>query len=67
MGEAEPDEIRQAQRPRAQALAVAAPLRAGLRDMAERMLEAQQRVLWQEPGAYKAALENLFLDIEEDS
>ncbi|MHC8314542.1 cobaltochelatase subunit CobN [Pseudomonas sp. LB3P31] len=37
-----------------------------LRDMTERMLEAQQRGMWQEPGAYKAALENLLLDIEED-
>ncbi|SMQ23372.1 cobaltochelatase CobN subunit [Pseudomonas helmanticensis] len=38
-----------------------------LRDMTERMLEAQQRGMWQEPGAYKEALENLLLDIEEDS
>ncbi|UUT10459.1 cobaltochelatase subunit CobN [Pseudomonas zeae] len=37
-----------------------------LRDMTERMLEAQQRGMWQEPGAYKEALENLLLDIEED-
>ncbi|WP_339446861.1 cobaltochelatase subunit CobN [Pseudomonas sp. EA_5y_Pfl2_R50] len=37
-----------------------------LRDMAERMLEAQQRGMWQEPGVYKEALENLLLDIEED-
>ena len=36
-----------------------------LRDMTERMLEAQQRGLWQEPGAYREALENLLLDIEE--
>jgi len=36
-----------------------------LRDMTERMLEAQQRGLWQEPGEYRAALENLLLDIEE--
>jgi cobaltochelatase CobN len=40
---------------------------AALRDMTERMLEAQQRGMWQEPGAYKEALENLLLDIEEDS
>ncbi|MGE8412125.1 MAG: cobaltochelatase subunit CobN [Pseudomonas sp.] len=38
-----------------------------LRDMTERLLEAQQRGLWQEPGAYREALENLLLDIEEDS
>lgn len=38
-----------------------------LRDMTERMLEAQQRGMWQEPGAYREALENLLLDIEEDS
>ncbi|MFJ2709863.1 cobaltochelatase subunit CobN [Pseudomonas sp. NPDC087346] len=37
-----------------------------LRDMTERMLEAQQRGMWQEPGLYKEALENLLLDIEED-
>ncbi|MBU0526836.1 MAG: cobaltochelatase subunit CobN [Gammaproteobacteria bacterium] len=37
-----------------------------LRDMTERMLEAQQRGMWQEPGAYREALENLLLDIEED-
>lgn len=40
---------------------------AALRDMTERMLEAQQRGMWQEPGAYREALENLLLDIEEDS
>jgi cobaltochelatase CobN len=38
-----------------------------LRDMTERMLEAQQRGLWKEPGEYREALENLLLDIEEDS
>ncbi|CAH0224359.1 cobaltochelatase subunit CobN [Pseudomonas mediterranea] len=38
-----------------------------LRDMTERMLEAQQRGLWQAPGEYRQALENLLLDIEEDS
>lgn len=38
-----------------------------LRDMTERMLEAQQRGMWKAPGAYREALENLLLDIEEDS
>ncbi|MGF6558831.1 cobaltochelatase CobN [Pseudomonas sp. S30_BP2TU TE3576] len=38
-----------------------------LRDMTERMLEAQQRGMWKDPGAYREALENLLLDIEEDS
>ncbi|MND80364.1 Aerobic cobaltochelatase subunit CobN [compost metagenome] len=38
-----------------------------LRDMTERMLEAQQRGMWKEPGEYREALENLLLDIEEDS
>ncbi|AZC51424.1 cobaltochelatase subunit CobN [Pseudomonas chlororaphis] len=37
-----------------------------LRDMTERLLEAQQRGMWQEPGEYREALENLLLDIEED-
>ena len=37
-----------------------------LRDMTERMLEAQQRGLWQEPGDYREALESLLLDIEEN-
>lgn len=37
-----------------------------LRDMTERMLEAQQRGMWQAPGEYRQALENLLLDIEED-
>ncbi|MFI3045162.1 Cobaltochelatase subunit CobN [Pseudomonas coronafaciens pv. coronafaciens] len=36
-----------------------------LRDMTERMLEAQQRGLWQQPGEYQQALEDLLLDIEE--
>ncbi|WP_150298858.1 cobaltochelatase subunit CobN [Pseudomonas profundi] len=36
-----------------------------LRDMLERMLEAQQRGLWKEPGDYQASLENLLLDSEE--
>ena len=39
---------------------------AALRDIAERLLEAQQRGLWGEPGAYKDTLENLLLDSEED-
>jgi cobaltochelatase CobN len=38
-----------------------------LREMTERMLEAQQRGMWKEPGEYREALENLLLDIEEDS
>ncbi|QJC79943.1 cobaltochelatase subunit CobN [Pseudomonas umsongensis] len=38
-----------------------------LRDMTERLLEAQQRGMWKEPGSYREALENLLLDIEEDS
>ncbi|SDU93704.1 cobaltochelatase subunit CobN [Pseudomonas mucidolens] len=37
-----------------------------LRDMTERMLEAQQRGMWQDPGAYREALENVLLDIEEE-
>ena len=37
-----------------------------LRDMTERLLEAQQRGLWQEPGAYREALEQMLLDIEEE-
>ncbi|MFI8334892.1 cobaltochelatase subunit CobN [Pseudomonas taetrolens] len=37
-----------------------------LRDMTERLLEAQQRGLWSEPGEYREALENLLLDIEEE-
>jgi cobaltochelatase CobN len=38
-----------------------------LRDMTERMLEAQQRGMWKAPGEYREALENLLLDIEEDT
>ena len=34
--------------------------------MTERLLEAQQRGLWQEPGAYREALEQMLLDIEEE-
>jgi cobaltochelatase CobN len=40
---------------------------AALRDITERLLEAQQRGLWEEPGDYRQALENLLLDIEEDA
>ena len=36
-----------------------------LRDMVERLLEAQQRGLWQEPGEYREALENILVDSEE--
>ena len=36
-----------------------------LRDITERLLEAQQRGLWQEPGEYRDALENLLIDSEE--
>lgn len=36
-----------------------------LRDITERMLEAQQRGLWEAPGVYRQTLENLLLDIEE--
>jgi cobaltochelatase CobN len=36
-----------------------------LREMTERLLEAMQRGLWREPGAYRAALETVLLDAEE--
>lgn len=36
-----------------------------LRDIAERLVEAQQRGLWEHPGDYREAIENLLLDIEE--
>lgn len=36
-----------------------------LQDILERLLEAQQRGLWQEPGEYREALENLLIDSEE--
>ncbi|MDB4987296.1 MAG: cobN [Myxococcaceae bacterium] len=36
-----------------------------LREMAERLLEAMQRGMWQEPGAYRAAIEDVLLDAEE--
>ncbi|WP_423824036.1 cobaltochelatase subunit CobN [Salinisphaera sp. SPP-AMP-43] len=35
-----------------------------LRDMSERMLEAMQRGLWQQPGAYRERLESLLIDAE---
>jgi len=38
-----------------------------LRDMVERMLEAMQRGLWREPGAYQSRLEELLLDAEESA
>ncbi len=38
---------------------------AALREMTERLLEAMQRGLWREPGAYREALETLLLDSEE--
>ncbi|WP_315808756.1 cobaltochelatase subunit CobN [Pseudomonas sp. C9-3] len=36
-----------------------------LRDIAERLVEAQQRGLWEEPGEYREVLENLLVDSEE--
>ncbi|MOA66706.1 cobaltochelatase subunit CobN [compost metagenome] len=36
-----------------------------LRDIAERLVEAQQRGLWENPGDYREAIENLLLDSEE--
>jgi len=36
-----------------------------LREMTERLLEAMQRGMWQDPGAYRAALEDVLLDAEE--
>jgi cobaltochelatase CobN len=38
-----------------------------LRDITERLLEAQQRGLWGEPGDYRQALEDLLLDCEEEN
>ena len=35
-----------------------------LNDILERLLEAQQRGLWENPGDYREALENLLLDSE---
>jgi len=36
-----------------------------LKDILERLLEAQQRGLWEEPGEYREALGNLLIDSEE--
>lgn len=36
-----------------------------LRNMSERMLEAMQRGLWHEPGAYRERIENAILELEE--
>ena len=36
-----------------------------LREMAERLLEAMQRGMWQAPGAYREAIEGVLLDAEE--
>ncbi|WP_405119532.1 cobaltochelatase subunit CobN [Pseudomonas leptonychotis] len=36
-----------------------------LQDIIERLLEAQQRGLWQAPGEYRETLENLLIDSEE--
>jgi cobaltochelatase CobN len=38
-----------------------------LRDIAERLIEAQQRGLWAQPGDYRQALEDLLLDSEEET
>ncbi|MFS0827087.1 cobaltochelatase subunit CobN [Pseudomonas phoenicis] len=38
-----------------------------LRDLTERLLEAQQRGLWQAPGEYREALESHLLEGEEDA
>ncbi|CAG8863270.1 Aerobic cobaltochelatase subunit CobN [Pseudomonas fluorescens] len=38
-----------------------------LRDITERLLEAQQRGLWQEPGSYREALEEQLLAGEEEA
>jgi cobaltochelatase CobN len=38
---------------------------AALREMAERLLDAIDRGLWQEPGPHRAALEGVLLDAEE--
>lgn len=39
--------------------------RDALEEMAERMLEAAQRNLWQNPGDYQQALQNLLLEIDQ--
>ncbi len=38
-----------------------------LRDITERLVEAQQRGLWQDPGAYREALEQQLMDGEEEA
>ncbi|MNS98576.1 Aerobic cobaltochelatase subunit CobN [compost metagenome] len=38
-----------------------------LRDITERLLEAQQRGLWEQPGEYREALEEQLLDGEEET
>ncbi|MHA6194800.1 cobaltochelatase subunit CobN [Pseudomonas wadenswilerensis] len=38
-----------------------------LRDITERLIEAQQRGLWEEPGDYRQALEEQLLDGEEET
>ncbi|MCY1441816.1 cobaltochelatase, CobN subunit [compost metagenome] len=38
-----------------------------LRDITERLLEAQQRGMWKEPGEYREALEEQLLDGEEEN
>jgi len=38
---------------------------AALEEMAERMLEACQRGMWQEPGAHQQALQDLLLDLDQ--
>ena len=35
-----------------------------LEEMAERLLEATQRGLWQEPGEYSGKLQSLLLDLD---
>ena len=41
--------------------------RAALEEMSERLLEATQRGLWREPGEYAAALQDLLLELDEES
>jgi cobaltochelatase CobN len=38
---------------------------AALEEMAERLLEAAQRGLWEEPGEYQGNLQGLLLEIDE--
>ncbi len=37
-----------------------------LREMAERLVDAMQRGMWEEPGAHREAIESLLLDAEEN-